>query len=161
MPLLTLLLACSAAPADKAPADDTAGDTSHDTSGETGESGDSVETGETASPDRPVLLTVDAFCYEHTTGETFWNWEAHCTATDPQGTDTLERGGTLTVLTGGAPVATYTLAVNPDTGECTGSFREDADGVLCSAAASYTFRFVVEDEDDHLSDPMEVAGRRQ
>lgn len=152
--------------ADPKPADDTGGeDTSPGDSGESADTsgGDSAESGDSGESggdgETPWILSADGYCYHHEVGEEFWNWSATCTADDPQGRDTLERGGELRVLEGGAEVARYTLSCNPDDGVCSTSFREDADGILCARAADYTLRFTVEDEDGNVSAPVEVTGR--
>lgn len=140
------------------------GDTGAHETGESGDSGDdsggdSGDSGAHGDDEAPWIESADGYCYHHEVGEEFWNWSAACTADDPQGRDTLSRAGELTVLQGGGEIARYTLSCNPDDGVCSTTFREDADGVLCARASDYTLRFVVEDEDGNLSEPVEVVGR--
>lgn len=162
LPLLWLL-GCSGAdkPGDSGGEHTGGGDTSGDETGDSGDSGggDSGDSGQDSDPERPWILSADAYCYHHEVGEEFWNWSASCTADDPQGRDSLSRAGQLGVTEGGTEIARYTLSCNPDDGVCSTTFREDADGVLCSRASSYTLSFVVEDEDGNLSEPVEVTGR--
>lgn len=163
LPLLWLLGCSGSKPGDDTAGEHTGGgDTAPDDTAESGDSGDTGESGETGGDsdgESPWILSADGYCYHHEVGEEFWNWSATCTADDPQGRDTLSRAGTLVVLDGGAEAARYTLSCNPDDGVCSTTFREDADGILCSRANAYTLRFTVEDEDGNLSAPVEVVGR--
>lgn len=108
----------------------------------------------------PTILGADAWCYFHTTGDQYYNWDAAASVSDPQGPDTLS-GGTLVALRDGEEVVTHLLACDGDAARCTTTFREDSDGILCEDADSYTFRFTVVDEDDHVSGPVEVVGRAE
>ena len=132
----------AAAPAETDPDADTRTDTQTDTG------------------ERPSILTADAWCYFHKTGEQFYNWDAAASVEDPQGADSVT-GGTLLVLQGGAEVVTHLLACNADSARCTTTFQEDSEGVLCADAPTYTFQFIVVDEDGNLSAPVEVTGRAQ
>ncbi len=141
-----LAFACAGSKDDSATDTDTDTDTDADTDTDPGE--------------RPTILTADAWCYFHKTGDQFYNWDAAASVEDPQGADSLT-GGSLLVLQGGAEVVTHLLACNADTARCTTTFREDSDGVLCADASTYTFRFTVVDEDGNSSAPVEVAGRAE
>lgn len=114
----------------------------------------------TTDPERPVLTSVDAWCYFHETGEQFYNWDAAAEVVDPQGADTLT-GGTLVVSDAGGEVVSHLLACDHDTSRCTTTFRADTDGVRCEEATSYHFRFTVTDEDGNTSEERETAGRAQ
>jgi hypothetical protein len=149
--LVALLVGCAAEPKDGTSTGlDTDADTDTDTDVDT----------DTAAAERPVITTADAWCYFHDTGDQFWNWDAACEVTDPQGARSLDTGA-LVVLRDGAEVHSGVLACNRDTGRCTTTFREDATGVMCADATSYQFRFTVTDEDGYVSDPVEIAGRAQ
>ena len=41
------------------------------------------------SPDSPVLSDSEATCALHDEGDSFWQWDFHCNATDPQGVDDI------------------------------------------------------------------------
>ncbi|MFZ5478148.1 MAG: hypothetical protein ACOZNI_15385 [Myxococcota bacterium] len=153
MPLLLALLACG-------DSDDAGKDRPHDADADADTDAD-IDTDTGGPPVRPVVTGGDFYCYEHQTGETFWGWVAECSATDPQGTETLARGGAYTVLLDGAEAYAGLLACDPLTGECQTSFREDQTGVSCADASSYTIEIVVRDADGHESDTYAMTGRRQ
>ncbi len=113
---------------------------------------------ETTSPDRPVLSDCSAECELHTTGDQFYLWTVGCTATDPQGPETLSPLGDLSVRKGGSEIASGSIACSP-TGDCGTSFDEDQLGasVLCSDASSTTFHFTVYDLDGHFG-TAEITG---
>ena len=87
-------------------------------------------------------------------------WGASCIADDPQGTDTIDTmGGAVDVAQASVPVASYVLVCDTS-GSCAASFREHDDGVSCVDASSYTFTFVVQDEDGNTSAPVTVVGEQ-
>lgn len=112
----------------------------------------------------PYIVSADAYCTEHTTGKTFWLWEASCVADDPQGTDTIPSfapdGNVLTVLNQtGTAIHTSVMACDSD-GNCSTYFTQDESGAVCAQASSYTLRFQVVDEDGNVSQPYDVQGRQ-
>jgi hypothetical protein len=112
-----------------------------------------------ADPDKPVLTNVDAWCYEHTTGESAFFWSVVANYSDPQGDTTVESltADGITVLAGDTTLATYALVCRD--GACLGSWNQADDGVACANAESYTIRLSVADEDGNRSDPVDVVGR--
>ncbi len=118
-----------------------------------------------ADPDAPWIEEADGYCYQHKTGDKFYQWELNCTADDPQGADTIEsfdaENSVVTVLNdSGGELAAYALVCN-DSGECFGSFRESDHGIACASATSYTLKFQVIDEDGNISAPYTITGRQQ
>lgn len=143
---LTLLVFSLAACKDKG-GDDTA-------------SADDSGTGVVDDGETPSITTADAWCYLHDTGDPVITWSIKATASDPQGEDTLESFVTDAIIVkSGDTVVTTQAMVCDTTGSCSGAFSEDASGVACSAATSYTFVLAVEDEDDHRSTDYELEGR--
>ncbi len=141
------------------------GKDSNDTGGETEGDADADADGDTDTDGQsPWIEAGDAYCYQHKTGEKFYQWEVNCIGDDPQGADTLESfhaDAKVDVLnSSGGELASYALVCN-DSGECFGSFRETDDGIACSNATSYTIRFQVVDEDGNTSAPYELQGRQQ
>ncbi len=141
---------------DKDDTDGSEGDTDTDTDTDT--DGD-------ADPDAPWIEEADGYCYQHKTGDKFYQWEVNCIADDPQGADTISsfdmENSIVTVLNdAGGELAAYQLVCNAS-GECFGSFRESDHGIACASATSYTLRFQVVDEDGNVSAPVSVTGRQQ
>lgn len=139
------------------------GDGDGDTGGDAGDAGDGdggdggIGGGDENAPEVEAL---DAWCYQHNTGDEAYFWIASITADDPQGADTLEsffEG--ITVLSGDAEVARYSMVCTQD-GACTASWNETEHGVLCSDATSYTISASVVDDEGNWSEPMEVAGKQ-
>ncbi len=130
-------------------------DTDADTDTDTDADGDTDQ-------DAPWVLSADAYCYYHETGDTYWQWEANCNFDDPQGMDTIatyhEDDRVAVFSSSGAEVASYQLVCTTE-GGCYGSFRAEEDGIGCETASSWTFSFTVADEDDNVSQPYEVQGR--
>lgn len=119
--------------------------------------------GQVGSP--PTVQGASALCYLNDSDVSYYFWLASATADDPDGLDTLAGLGspyesTVTVLQGGSPIADYPLVCHTKTGECSTSFNEDDHGVICTDASSYTFRFVVYDEDGNASAPIEAQGQQ-
>lgn len=141
---------------------DADGDADGDGDGDTDVDTDTDTDPSTGDP--PVVLDADAYCYQHKTGDKFYLWEANCTATDPQGADTIQPFDTelsvAAVLSGGTELASYPLACDSG-GSCFASFRESDHGIACASATSYTVRFQVVDEDGNQSAPYDVQGRQQ
>lgn len=137
-----------------------------DAEGDTDADGDTdSDTDGDADPDAPTIEQADGYCYQHKTGDKYYQWEVNCIADDPQGADTLVAFDTensiVTVLNdGGSEIATYALVCN-DSGECFGSFRESDHGIACASATTYTLRFQVIDEDGNISAPFSIQGRQQ
>lgn len=162
--LLAVALACAGKDtADSGPAPGGDGVTDGaDGAGTDGGGADGASDGADGGGDsRPVVRTADAWCYEHTTGETAWLWVVEATFDDRQGLDTInpffEDG--VTVLQAGATVATYSVTCT-DAGACSASFNETADGVSCASATTYTLEVRVMDEDEQWSDPLTLTGRQ-
>ena len=113
----------------------------------------------------PVVEEADAYCLYNDSSEQYYYWIVGCSADDPQGADTLaefsdEWDHTVTVTNDqGAELASYVLSCN-NSGDCTGTFYESDHGVICTSASSYTFSFVVVDQDGNYSPPLEVVGRQ-
>jgi hypothetical protein len=137
-----------------------------DDSGETeGDADTDADTDGDADPDAPTIEEADGYCYQHKTGDKFYQWEVNCIADDPQGADTLvsfdaENSIVMVLNDSGGEIADYALVCN-DSGECFGSFRESDHGVACSNASAYTLRFQVVDEDGNISAPYSIQGRQQ
>ena len=107
----------------------------------------------------PTVLSADAWCFQHSTGEERWLWNLYVTAADPQGTSNLKTfGHEAKVSREGSVVATYQLVCEQD-GDCTTTFNETEHGVLCAQATWYTFAIALEDADGNWSEPVEVTGR--
>ena len=134
--------------------------TNTDTDGHTDTDTD-TDTGPDGHP--PTVSNADAVCYYNDSSPSYWYWLVYCQFDDPEGRDTIASFYSgfeheVTVLQEGTQVARYTLACG-EGGDCSAGFDEDDDGILCSSASSYTFRFVVYDEDGNASEPVEVNGR--
>jgi len=127
--------------------------TSSISTGDTGttDSGDATgTTGTTSADESPEIQSVDARCYYHSTGDAYYQWAMEAYVDDPQGRDTIEINQTIEVYRGGTLQASYGLicgAANP----CIGSFKESDNGILCSSASEYSFRFLITDEDGNTS----------
>lgn len=106
----------------------------------------------------PTVSDADAYCHLHSTGDEFYEWIVTAKADDPQGVDTLDVWATLEVSRGGELIADEQLVVDRDSGDVVGSFPAERDGINCSSAAEYVFRFTVADEDGNTGF-QEVAGR--
>jgi len=126
---------------------------------------DTGDTGQSVSDDAPVVTSADAYCELHDVGDKYYQWTLQATATDPQGVDTIvrydssqESNYTLVLSSAGGELARYGLTCAD--GTCFGSFKESEDGVACSNAESYTFQFVVSDEDGNKSASYDIAGRQ-
>ena len=137
------------------------GDKSGDGDGD-GDTGSSGGDGGTSAGDdsTPEVEALDAWCYQHSTGDEAYFWIASVTADDPQGADTLEsffEG--IAVSTGGSEVARYSMVCTQD-GACTASWNETEHGVLCSDATSYTIAAQVVDDEGNWSEPNEVTGKQ-
>ena len=160
-PVLALALALTACFGDgKDDTNEPEGDTDTDTDTDTDADGDGD-----ADPDAPTIDEADGYCYQHKTGDKFYQWEVNCIADDPQGADTISsfdaENSVVTVLNdSGGELAAYALVCN-DSGECFGSFRESDHGIACASATDYTLRFQVVDEDGNISAPVSIQGRQQ
>ncbi|MFH1465150.1 MAG: hypothetical protein ABIO70_12260 [Pseudomonadota bacterium] len=155
-PLPIALLLLSACQEGGVPVDTAEGDADADMDADTDADGDADVI--------PWVESATAVCYLDTTGGDYYQWETGCVADDPQGADSLvtfdQALAWVAVLDGGGDeVARYALVCSG--GDCTSTFRETDDGVLCAGAAGYTFRFQVADEDDHVSLPYDVQGVQQ
>ncbi len=108
----------------------------------------------------PTISDFDAWCYEHTTGETRYIWAASLTADDPQGADTLESiFDGLTVSSGGSELAVYSIVCD-DEGACSASFNQDLDNIACANADAYTLEAKVLDDEGNWSSPSTVTGKQ-
>ena len=162
-PLLALALTLGLTACPDSDKDDTDG--SDDTNDPEGDADTDADADGDADPDAPWIEEADGYCYQHKTGDKFYQWEVNCIADDPQGADTLSsfdmENSVVTVLNdSGGELAAYALVCN-DSGECFGSFRESDHGIACASATSYTLRFQVVDEDGNVSAPMSITGRQQ
>jgi len=113
----------------------------------------------------PWVESASAVCHFESSEGGYFQWETACLADDPQGAATLREYSpansfVMVIDSSSTIVAGYAL-VCFETGRCTTSFKETDDGVLCSDAATYTFRFQVADEHGNISAPYEVAGTQQ
>ncbi len=162
-PLLAIGLTLCLTACGKDDPDDTDGT---DDTGETeGDADTDADADGDADPDAPWIEQADAYCYQHKTGDKFYQWELNATADDPQGADTImsfdaENSIVKVFNDSGGELAAYALVCN-DSGECFGSFRESDHGVACASANTYTLAFQVIDEDGNISAPFEVTGRQQ
>ncbi len=112
-----------------------------------------------ADPELPVVESLDAWCYPHTTGTDDFIWQVDAAVSDPQGDESLAPYfDGITVLQSGSNVAGYAMSCG-GTGSCSGSFNESQDGIRCDIADTYTIQVRVLDEDDNWSAPVEVTGR--
>jgi hypothetical protein len=155
---ISMALALGACNSDKGVVIDDTGEITDSGASDGGDGGDGGS-GDTQSP---TILSVDAWCYLHSTGDKAYFWTTKVEAADPQGTETLERfvpDGISVALTGGAELATYALVCD-DSGDCQGSWNQNQDGISCENATNYTVSFTAMDEDGNLSAPVSVAGRR-
>lgn len=120
-----------------------------------GASGDGGEDTES-----PRLLTGDAWCYPHTTGEPDHVWQITAQGDDPQGAVSLEPWfDGVTVVQAGSVVVTWTMTCDDD-GACFASFTDTQAGTRCTSAGSYTVRVQVLDEDGNWSEALELAPRQ-
>ena len=153
MYFLLLVLGCGDKDGDSGAAVDTAGPT------HSGSDGGATAGDGGASSEAPVVTSVDAWCYEHSTGDKDYIWQVEATFTDPQGDDTARSYfDGIAVKDGTTVVAEYAMTC-PDPGVCGGSFRQSLDDVRCTLASAYTISVRVQDEDDNWSAPQETTGR--
>ena len=120
----------------------------------------SSDSGSGGNADAPEVLSADAWCYLHSTGDKAYYWGLKVQADDPQGSDTLETffNDAVTISINGVEVTTQPLVCT--TGECTHSFAEADDGIACSNATAYEFSIQVMDIDENWSEPLIIAGRQ-
>ena len=119
-------------------------------SGPTDSNNTGSDSGNAGSDEAPEIQSVDARCYYHSTGDAYYQWALEAYVDDPQGRDTVEVNQTAEVYRGGTLQASYGLvcgSANP----CIGSFKESDNGILCSSASDYSFRFLITDEDGNTS----------
>ena len=94
----------------------------------------------------PIISEADAWCYtQEASGTDTWGFTA--TASDPQGTDTIESfmpTGISFQSTSGAEVKTIALVCDTS-GDCTGSEAVATVGIGCTQASDYQAAFTVED----------------
>ena len=155
---LLLLLACKGAD-DTDPRDTDAADTDTDADSDADTDTDTDAIDTDTGPQAPTISALDAWCWQHTTGDERWLWRALAYADDPQGTVTLANfGHEATILRDGNEVITYEMICEDD-GDCSASWNQDEAGVLCSEATAYTIRVRVEDDDGNWSEPIETQGR--
>ena len=126
---------------------------------------DTADSGQQVSDDAPVVTSADAYCELHDVGDKYYQWTLQASATDPQGLDTIVRYDStqesnypLVLTSAGGKLARYGLTCAD--GNCFGSFKESEDGVACSNADTYTFQFVVSDEDGNKSASYDILGRQ-
>lgn len=149
-----LVLSCDGSASGETDADGDA-----DTDADSDADSDADADTDTVEEAHPTVLSADAWCYHHTTGDERWLWVAAALAADPQGTSTLEPfGHRAEVSRDGSVVATYQLVCQQD-GDCTTTFNEVEHGVLCADATAYTFEIALEDADGNWSEPVQVVGR--
>lgn len=107
----------------------------------------------------PTVTDCDAFCWQHQTGDTFYQWLVECHATDPEGLEDIANGR-MEIYQGSTQQGS-TLVACDRAGFCTSSFRETDFGVLCSSASSYTFSVWISDMEGHESTPLVTTGHVQ
>lgn len=123
------------------------------------EQGEATEPFEEPEPQLPSVRDVDAWCYQHTTGDHDFVWMVTAIADDPQGTDTLApMVDGIEVIGDNGEHQIYTVVCTPE-GDCFGSWLESDDGVSCTDAGSYTVHLAVMDEDGNWSATQDVRGR--
>ena len=107
----------------------------------------------------PVVQEADAWCYTSSDAGDFWGFSA--VGDDPQGSQTLEAyipDGVEVQDADGDVLATVAL-VCEDSGQCWGSVQCEHIDVSCSSPQSYSFLFVVQDEQGNRSEAATVQGR--
>lgn len=104
----------------------------------------------------PYIIDGEMICNPGTTSPDALN--VIVKAGDPQGTDTLDRDGTLSAYDGsGDPLFEDFLMPCNTSGDCTAGFTVDEfNGLDCSSAGSFTFYAVVMDEEGNYSEPGQV-----
>lgn len=121
---------------------------------------DSPADSPTDSPDptgsAPTLTACNAECWEHATGDTFYQWLVECHATDPEGLEDIANGD-VTILQGSTTVGTSLVACDR-AGYCSASFRETDFNVICLNAAAYQFSVRIVDQAGHWSENLVVTG---
>jgi len=98
----------------------------------------------------PRLSDALAYCYEHTTGDTFYQWSLTVVYDDPQGLDNVPSSFHMVEVYKSDNLVTdiELLACDTNSGNCLGSFKADAYDVLCPGAADdYEFKIIVTDYD--------------
>ena len=109
---------------------------------------DSADTETTGgNEESPSIESADVHCYLHSTGDQFYQWTMSAQVDDPQGRDTIEVINTVEAYLNGDLQASYSLVCPDTSGDCVGSFRETDNGILCSTASNYDFKFLIVDED--------------
>ena len=129
-----------------------AGDiTTGDDTGPTGGS-DTGTTGGTTNDEAPEIISVDASCYYHSTGDAYYQWTLAADVDDPQGRDTIELNNTVEIYRSGTLQASVgIICTDHSDPHCLGSFKEADHGILCTSASDYSFRFLITDEDGNTS----------
>ncbi|MCB9797345.1 MAG: hypothetical protein H6741_32040 [Alphaproteobacteria bacterium] len=124
---------------------------------DTGASGDSD--GPVSDGESPEVTEPDAYCYEHTTGDTFFQWVVTAVVIDPQGPSTLETFATVEIWRGGGLYEDTDAVIDGNSGNLTTSFNADTLGVPCSSAEEFTFKIIATDDDGNTGE-AEVVGRQ-
>ena len=128
-----------------------ASDISTGDSGDTNGATDSGSTGGT-NEQSPSIASVGALCTLQSTGDEYYLWTLEARVDDPQGLDTIELNNTVEVYRSDTLQASYGLLCSDRSDPpCIGSFRETDNGILCSSASDYTFKFLITDEDGNAA----------
>lgn len=114
---------------------------------DTGASGDS--SGPVDDGVSPSVHEAAAECSEHTTGDTFYQWNFSARYEDPQGLENVPRTFHLIRIErdGNVLKESELLVCDDGSGQCTGSATDDQLGTSCPSADEYDITFVITDYD--------------
>ena len=111
----------------------------------------------TSPSENPTLSYTSAVCLEGTVAF----WQLALVANDPQGIDTLSGSATCEIfpvgVNDGDPTHTLTLECD-GAGRCGQNYDGEDESVLCEAASSWDFHFMITDEDGYVSTVEVVTG---
>jgi hypothetical protein len=114
--------------------------------------------GDDGSPplENPTITLAGAVCLEGT--EAFWKLDL--IASDPQGLNTLGGEANCDIYPAGATEGTaiHSVTLGCGLGACSQNYGGADEGVLCSAASDWEFRFTIADEDGYVSTVEVVVG---
>ena len=106
--------------------------------------------------ENPTITLASAVCLEGT--EDFWKLDL--IASDPQGLNTLGEEANCEIYPAGATEGTaiHSVTLGCGLGTCSQNYGGADEGVLCSAASDWEFRFTIADEDGYVSTVEVVVG---
>lgn len=107
----------------------------------------------------PKITEATAECAEHTTGDTFFQWNFSSVYEDPQGLENVPTSGTFHLVRverdGNVVKEMELMACNG--GSCVGSASDDQLGTNCTSADEYDVTFVMTDYDGNTGE-LTVTG---